>query len=258
VKYKLLLENASGLQYQEDGIIVELSTTVVKRFFNYWWLSYGAKCSVPLLSAQNAVPPNDMAVASSTINFFQSVSGLLSTSIGQTILNNRAITLMTPIINELKAYLPPGTPMDSQDFDIKKLLGTPLEPFYHRILDAYVDATTRVFWVSLICGAIALAASFFMKHIPLRDGINADAVHVEGVPPPPIDDTDDETTPTETKTTNAGSSSPKNVVVKVTPVETTTTETTVTTTLPPPPSTPATTDIVPSQETVAPAPSSSV
>lgn len=198
---------------------VTLTTANKVGFLILGGLAMGPNVQVPLLAGQNAVPSKDMAVASSTINFFQSVSGLLSTSIAQTILNSRAITLMTPIYNDLLAILPPNTPMDSKNFDIKMLKGTPLEPFFHRIVDAYATATTSIFWVSLICGVLGLAAALFMKHIPLRDGITPDAVHVEGVPPPPMDDdsSDNEDDSTEPKKVEDTKSSPKSVVVKVAP-----------------------------------------
>lgn len=47
----------------------------------------GPLVQLPLLAAQNAVPAKDMAVTSSTIQFFQSIGGLLSTAACQTVLN---------------------------------------------------------------------------------------------------------------------------------------------------------------------------
>jgi MFS family permease len=150
-------------------------------------MAMGPNVQVPLLAAQNAVPSRDVAVTSSAINFFQSVSGLIATAIAQTILNNRLKALMEPIVDDLKALFP-NMPMTG-DFDVRSLKG-PLPVFYDRIIAAYGESTTSVFNIGIACAAIALCASAFMVHIPLRDGMG-EGVHMEGVPYVPTNDADE-------------------------------------------------------------------
>ena len=64
----------------------------------------GPLVQVPLLQAQNAVPPEDMAVTSSSMQFFQSIGGLLSTAIAQSVMNNRITEDFPKVMNGEHQY----------------------------------------------------------------------------------------------------------------------------------------------------------
>lgn len=71
---------------------------------------------------------------------------------------------------------------DSSTFNVKSLDNPTFHPFYVRFVDAYAQNTTGVFVLGIACAAIGLAGALLLKEIPLRDGLSADAVHVEGLP----------------------------------------------------------------------------
>jgi hypothetical protein len=166
------------------GMRVNTSKADLVGFLILAGIGMGPNVQVPLLAAQNAVKARDMAVASSAINFFQSVSGLLATAIAQTILNSRIKALLEPIGKDFVAFLVANNipfTLTAESFDVK-LLKDPFPQFYDRFIEAYGEATSAVFNVGIACCAIALAGSLLMRHIPLREGL-AETVHVEGVAP---------------------------------------------------------------------------
>ena len=81
------------------------------------------------------------AVTSSAMQFFQSIGGLLSTAIAQSILNNRATELLPKV--------------DAGEMNI---------------LDMYAYAVGGVFYCGVAGAAAALAGALLSKHIPLQGG----------------------------------------------------------------------------------------
>lgn len=140
-------------------------------------------------AAQNAVDIADQAVCSSAIQFFQSIGGLLSTAVMQSVLNNNVKEDITPVAAKLLPLLAnatadqiPFSTSGSGSIDLGKLQRY-FPTIYPEFIDAYATGVTSVFWVGLGSAAVALVASLFMQHVPLKEGIDAMAMHVEGAGP---------------------------------------------------------------------------
>lgn len=149
-------------------------------------LGMGPLVQIPLLAAQNAVELADQAVCSSTIQFFQSIGGLLSTAVMQSVLNNNVKEEITPVVAKMMPALYNATeeqiPFSADTVNLQKLQQY-FPAYYPEFIDAYAKGVTSVFWVGLGSAAVALVASLFMQHVPLKEGIDAMAMHVEGAGP---------------------------------------------------------------------------
>jgi len=141
-------------------------------------LSMGPGVQVPLLSAQNAVGPKFVAVASSSMQFFQSIGGLLSTAICQTLMNNRlAANLVAACTTAFVDVAANGAASVYADAHLPDACG-PLadrhgvtNPVLQALLAAaFSDAIARVFLVTLAGAAACAVAACFGEHVPLTDG----------------------------------------------------------------------------------------
>ena len=141
-------------------------------------LSLGPIVQVPLLCAQNAVTIKDMAVTSSTMNFWQSIGGLFGTAIMQTLLNNKISSEMVPVTAELEQLQAAmgggggGGGGSGGTLNVQALYGlpAPFNDLYDKAILAFTRACTQVFWCALAGGCLALAAALCMQHIPLKGG----------------------------------------------------------------------------------------
>ena len=118
---------------------------------------------VPLLCAQNAVTVKDMAVTSSTMNFWQSIGGLFGTAIMQTLLNNKIASEMAPVTAQLALLAAAmgcgsaggsgGTNGGTLDVMALRGLPPPFNHLYDDTINAFTVACTGVFWCSVAGGA---------------------------------------------------------------------------------------------------------
>lgn len=151
-------------------------------------VSMGPLVQVPLLAAQNAVAVPDMAVTSSTMQFFQATGGLLSTAAMQTILNNRLAERMGPIMAQLAAMFPGAQSSSGNQAEQLEQLRQFAPAIYQSIMDAYAYSVSGVFNVGIACCVIVIVSALMVKHIKLRDGMEANGLHAEGALPPVIVD----------------------------------------------------------------------
>ena len=117
-------------------------------------LSCGLGIMVPLLVAQASVPTKDVSVATSTMQFFQSIAGLLCIAIMQSFLNQRITDLVPPAMEQI------GVAMTT---------GGNVQAAMDGVVDAYSKAVTSTFYISIAGAAGALLASFLLRYVPLGD-----------------------------------------------------------------------------------------
>ena len=127
------------------------------------------------LVVQNAVPMQQMGVATSSVTFFRSMGGAIGASALGAVLTAR-------IAYEFPHYLPAATLASGGD-KVSQLVQSPAtlnalkrtNPALHEgIIQAYSHAIDRVFLVAIFVSVVSVVAALFIKQVQLR-GSNAPA-----------------------------------------------------------------------------------
>jgi EmrB/QacA subfamily drug resistance transporter len=177
---------SSGL-FLLSRINVDSSYTVV--VVNTVITGVGLGITFPLftIAVQNAVPNNMLGVATSATTFFRSIGGSVGLAILGSALNNRfSSELLISVPESIKSQVPPemltslthnpqalvSTQAQAQLQDALNQTGVQgsglLEQLLGGLRQALASSIAQVFLIAMVVVIIALAASFFMKEIPLR------------------------------------------------------------------------------------------
>lgn len=103
-------------------------------------------------------------------------------------MNNRLTETTKPVLVHLVAAmgLPPGTELPKDDSNDTSFIKINYPAVFEELLGAYASAVGSVFYVGLACSILCALGTLAMQHIPLQDGMDATAIHVEGAPPPTL------------------------------------------------------------------------
>lgn len=111
----------------------------------------------PLMAAQVVLTMDDIPTGTTAMIFFQSLGGALFISAAQTIVNQRLIV-------NLKEIIPTGISLDTLMrvgvHNMKDLVPPALMP---KVLDAFNDALTHVFYIPLALACISIVGSLAME-----------------------------------------------------------------------------------------------
>lgn len=129
----------------------------------------GLFIQVLTLVVQNAVPMNQLGVATSSVTFFRSMGGAIGASALGAILTAR-------IAHEFPHYLPAATLRSGGD-QVSQLVQSPdtlnrlktTNPALHEgIIQSYAHAIDRVFVVAVVVSVLSVVAAAFIKQVQLR------------------------------------------------------------------------------------------
>src|SRR4051812_464850 len=140
-------------------------------------LGLGFVMQVLVLAVQNAVPYEQLGVATSAATLFRSIGGSLGTAVLGAIFSNRLTDL-------LGARLPAGA-ADAADGSIDPA-GVQRLPAAARdaYISAFTDATNSVFLVAFAVVLVAFALSWFLQERPLRRTVEGGARMDDTFAPP--------------------------------------------------------------------------
>ncbi|MEX5719641.1 MFS transporter [Geodermatophilus maliterrae] len=116
-----------------------------------------------VLAVQNTVAASDLGAASSAVAFFRSLGGTIGVSVLGAVLSSRVGTLIA-------AGLPPeaaAAGSGSGSIGLADLADAPA-PVQELIRVSYGDATGRIFLVSAVIAAVAVAAVVLIREVALR------------------------------------------------------------------------------------------
>jgi MFS family permease len=143
-------------------------------------IGLGLTMQTLVISVQNALPPSDMGVATSSVTFFRSMGGtfgvaaslaLLFGSLGGNI-RDRAIAAHLPA--DVIARFKHATALNDTS-----VIST-LPPVVRRVvLEGFADSMHTVFLMVLILLIPAFVLSFFIKEVPLRSMSGIEAARAE-------------------------------------------------------------------------------
>ncbi|MGW4082199.1 DHA2 family efflux MFS transporter permease subunit [Streptomyces sp. NPDC004822] len=146
------------------------STALMSVYFFVFGLGLGLVMQVLVLIVQNAVPYEDLGVATSGATFFRSIGASFGVAIFGTIFANRLDDLLVDAFRGVE--LPPGASLDGLQADPRGIAGLPaaLRP---AALDAYATAITDVFLYAVPVALLGFLLAWFLREDKLRGSVTA-------------------------------------------------------------------------------------
>jgi EmrB/QacA subfamily drug resistance transporter len=151
----------------------------------------GLFIQVLTLVVQNAVPMQQIGVATSSVTFFRSMGGAIGTSALGAVLTAR-------LAYEFPRFLPAASRADGKN-QVTQLIQSPAtlntlkrsNPTLHEgIIQAYAHAIDRVFLVAVPISLLSVVAALFIRQVPLRgtNTTSTDTGSRPAVPQRPVED----------------------------------------------------------------------
>jgi len=123
---------------------------------------------VLVLAVQNAVPYNELGVATSGATLFRSIGGSFGASVLGAVFANR-------LTHNLAGALPGQPPGEGSRFNPATLQQLP-PPVHDAYVHAFTDSLNVVFLVAAAIGVAAFVLTWFIKELPLRDTVSTAGV----------------------------------------------------------------------------------
>lgn len=129
----------------------------------------GLSMQTLVISVQNALPPRDMGVATSSVTFFRSMGGTFGAAVFLAVLfgslagniQDRAVRAGLPqeVIDRFST---------ASSLDDTSIIATLPEAVQRAVLQGFADSMSTVFLLAALCTIPAFVMTFFIKEIPLR------------------------------------------------------------------------------------------
>jgi EmrB/QacA subfamily drug resistance transporter len=133
-----------------------------------------------VISVQNALPPSDMGVATSSVTFFRSMGGTVGVAASLALLFGSLAGNIRD--RAVSAHLPPSVIAQFKNataLNDTSVIGT-LPPAVRRVvLEGFADSMHTVFLMVFLLLIPAFVLSFFIKEVPLRSMGGIDAARAE-------------------------------------------------------------------------------
>ncbi|MEV1018953.1 MFS transporter [Streptomyces sp. NPDC050264] len=146
------------------------STVEMSAYFFVFGLGLGLVMQVLVLIVQNAVPYEDLGVATSGATFFRSIGASFGVAIFGTIFANRLATKLTSALSGQQ--LPPGVNPNSLKADPRGIGDLP-PAVRQPVLHAYATSITDVFVYAVPVALLAFVLSWFLREDKLRGAVTA-------------------------------------------------------------------------------------
>jgi MFS family permease len=199
-KYKVFI--IIGLALASLGVFTLTGLTIHSGYVDLAWrmsltgLGLGMAMPIFNLAVQNALPQQDLGVASSSVQLFRSIGGTVGLAITGGILNNLLTSKLTNINDEpfVKTAVASGHGEQFSNITVNSIQGilspqaqtavnnqlshlpeqakqTAMDNFHHLVTTlqgALASSITHIFLISACVMAVAFIISFGVKEIPLR------------------------------------------------------------------------------------------
>ncbi|MFE0355349.1 MFS transporter [Streptomyces nigra] len=146
------------------------STALMSVYFFVFGLGLGLVMQVLVLIVQNAVPYEDLGVATSGATFFRSIGASFGVAIFGSVFASRLDDLLVDAFRGVR--LPPGASLEGLEADPRGIAELPaaLRP---AALDAYATAITDVFLYAVPVALLGFVLAWFLREDKLRGSVTA-------------------------------------------------------------------------------------
>ncbi|MFE0403966.1 DHA2 family efflux MFS transporter permease subunit [Streptomyces nigra] len=146
------------------------STALMSVYFFVFGLGLGLVMQVLVLIVQNAVPYEDLGVATSGATFFRSIGASFGVALFGTVFASRLDDLLVDAFRGVR--LPPGSSLEGLEADPRGIAELPaaLRP---AALDAYATAITDVFLYAVPVALLGFVLAWFLREDKLRGSVTA-------------------------------------------------------------------------------------
>ena len=152
--------------YLLSGLSVEMPIWQTAAYMLLLGLGLGMTMQVLVLAAQNAVPYEQLGVATSGSTLFRQVGGSIGVSIFGAIFANQ-------LASNLADELPPGAEIPATSPDVVAQLPAELHAVY---LEAFASALGPVFAVAAVVSLVAFMLTWLLREVPLRKSAAAEGI----------------------------------------------------------------------------------
>ncbi len=131
-------------------------------------IGLGLTMQMLVIAVQNALPPQDMGLSTSSVTFFRSMGGTLGAAVGLALLFS---TVRGNIIDRAAAAGFPSSALQSirtVSLDNTENFGTLPAAAQRVILEGFADSMHTVFLTMACVALVAFVGTWFIKEVPLR------------------------------------------------------------------------------------------
>ncbi|MFE2582028.1 DHA2 family efflux MFS transporter permease subunit [Streptomyces sp. NPDC059378] len=146
------------------------STAEMSIYFFVFGLGLGLVMQVLVLIVQNAVPYEDLGVATSGATFFRSIGASFGVAIFGSVFAGRLADKLADAFRG--THLPPGLSADSLQADPRGIAALPA-PLRPAALHAFAASITDVFLYAAPVALLGFVLAWFLKEDPLRGSVTA-------------------------------------------------------------------------------------
>ncbi|PFG20240.1 MDR family MFS transporter [Serinibacter salmoneus] len=146
-------------------ITAEMSMVLFGAMIFVLGIGLGLVMQTIVIAAQNAVPPQELGVATSTNNFLREIGAAVGTSVFSTAFTTNLTSKVTDIAKDAPAgSIPSGFgPADLTPAGVEKLPSA----LHTDVINAYAESLAPAFWYLVPLAVLGTVVAFFMKEIKL-------------------------------------------------------------------------------------------
>ncbi|MEX2289117.1 MAG: MDR family MFS transporter [Mycobacteriales bacterium] len=183
-RYKLLPVVGIGLMFlalmSMSTLAVDTPLWKAMAYMTLMGMGLGLSMQTLVISVQNALPPSDMGVATSSVTFFRSMGGTFGAAVSLAVLFGSLVGNIQDRARQ--AGLPPEVVArfdSASSFDDTSVIATLPEAVRRAVLEGFADSMSTVFVVIALLLLPAFVLTLLVKEIPLRAQGGLAAAHAD-------------------------------------------------------------------------------
>ena len=178
-RYKLFPIIGTAMATLGIVVLAQMDTTSSRAYVSVAMamlgLGIGTAMPIMTLAVQNTASPSDMGAATSAVNFFRSLGSAFGVALFGTLMSSRLESTITRMVPDVDLAA------DESLLNSPEVIRSLPNDQFQAVVQGITDGIVLVFEVALPLVILAFVLSWFLKEVPLRDGLDASATMLEGL-----------------------------------------------------------------------------